>query len=189
LKAKVETLKVSAASSETTQSVTMKIFQLALLVTVANAFTATTLDCCRTAQSSTALNLFGTKKESGDKGPGFMDQMAMFKKAQEMASKKQKLDEELKLETFEGVSSNGKVKASFKFVPVKNPMDPNPDYDAISFDFDDEFFQSASPEELSAAVTESIADGIAKTNVAVAQKYAVLQADLIDALGQGKKQQ
>jgi DNA-binding protein YbaB len=162
----------------------MKIFQLALVVTVANAFTAST---CRTAQSTSALNLFGTKKESGDKGPGFLDQMAMFKKAQEMASKKQKLDEELKQETFEGLSSNGKVKASFKFVPVKNPMDPNPDYDAISFEFDDDFFQSASPEELSTAVTESIKDGIAKTNIAVAQKYAVLQADLMDALG--KKQQ
>ena len=38
-----------------------------------------------------ALNLFGGKKEGGDKGPGMMDQLNMFKKAQEMATKKKTL--------------------------------------------------------------------------------------------------
>ncbi|CAB9524278.1 expressed unknown protein [Seminavis robusta] len=164
----------------------MKIFHLALLATAANAFAP---NSCRTTQSSTtALNLFGAKKEGGEKGPGLMDQMAMFKKAQEMASKKQKLDAELQKENFGGESSNGKVKSSLKFVPVKNPMDPNPDYEATGFEFDDEFFESATPDELSAAITESLMNGIAKTNQAVAEKYAVLQKDLVEALGQKKEE-
>ena len=36
-------------------------------------------------QAKSSLNLFGGKKEGGEKSPGLMDQMAMFKKAQEMA--------------------------------------------------------------------------------------------------------
>ena len=62
-----------------------------------------------------------------------------------------------------------------------NPMDPNPDYDTQSFEFDDDFYNSASPEELSAAVKEAILNGIETTNVAVAEKFAVLQQDLMDA--------
>ena len=105
----------------------MKIVSLALLVTAANAFSVGPQTS--TSRTSTSLNLFGGKKEAGggDKGPGFMDQMAMFKKAQEMASKKQKLDEELQKEQFFGEGADGKVKATLKFMPVKNPMDPNPD--------------------------------------------------------------
>ena len=171
----------------------MKIFQLALLVTAANAFSvsnnaaATTTSSGR-SRTTTSLNLFGGKKEGGEnKAPGFMDQMQMFKKAQEMASKKQKLDEELQKETFEGLGAEGKVKATYKFVPVKNPMDPNPDYDPVNFEFDDDFFESASPEKLSAAVEDSIKDAIIKTNARVAEKYAVLQTDLMEALGAGKK--
>ena len=112
-----------------------------------------------------------------------MDQMAMFKKAQEMATKKQKLDEELQQENYEGTGADGKVVASLQFIPVKNPMDPNPDYEATKFTFDDDFWASASPEELSKAVTESLTDGIEKTNLKVAEKYAVLQKDLMEALG------
>jgi hypothetical protein len=165
----------------------MKIVSLALLFTATQAFT---VGPTISATSSTSLNLFGGKKEGGEnKGPGFMDQMAMFKKAQEMAGKKQKLDEELAQMTFEGKSSDGKVKASFKFVPIKNPMDPNPDYDASKFEFDDEFWSSSSPDEIAAAVQEAIKDGINNTNVAVAEKYAVLQSDLMEALGKGKGEQ
>lgn len=134
-----------------------------------------------------ALYLFGQGAKDGEKkGPGMMDQLAMFKKAQEMAQKKQKLDEELKKMDFEGVSQNEKVKASFKYVPIANPMDPNPDYEAQKFEFDDAFFASASAEELSTAVKESILNGIEKTNLAVAEKYTVLQKDLMEAFGQGQ---
>ena len=110
-----------------------------------------------------------------------MDQLAMFKKAQEMAQKKNKLDQELANEDFVGEGADGKVKGTFKFVPIKNPMDPNPDYEAVSFEFDDEWYESATPEELSAAVKEAISAGIEKTNAAVIEKYQALQGDLMDA--------
>merc|ERR1719343_397880 len=62
-----------------------------------------------------------------------MDQLAMFKKAQEMAKKKQQLDQELAAETFTGGAADGKVTVSCKFAPSKNPMDPQPDYLATGF--------------------------------------------------------
>jgi hypothetical protein len=102
-----------------------------------------------------------------------------------MAQKKQKLDAELQQEVFIGEAADGKVKVSLKFVPVKNPMDPNPDYDPAGFEFDDAWYEAASPEEISAAATECLIDGIRKTNLKVAEKYAVLQTDLMEALGGG----
>lgn len=164
----------------------MKISLVTLTcLSVTSAFSTTS-----TSRLTSALNLFGGgNKDAGEKkGPGMMDQLAMFKKAQEMAQKKKKLDEELMIETFIGEGADGKVKGSFKYVPVTNPMDPNPDYEPVTFEFDDEFFESASPDEISNAVKESIFDGITKTNEAVAEKYAVLQGDLMEAFGQGKKE-
>lgn len=139
--------------------------------------------------STTALNLFGGggKKEGGDKGGagGMMNQLAMFKKAQEVAQKKKKLDEELAAMPFEVEVADGKVKASFKYVPVMNPMDPNPDYEAVGFEFDEEYFASASGEELSMACKDAIVAGIDKVNAAVTEKYEALSKDLMEALGQG----
>jgi hypothetical protein len=136
---------------------------------------------------STQCNLFGSgggggTKDGERKGPGMMDQLAMFKKAQEMATKKKKLDEELQKMTFTG-ENPGKVSGTFKYVPIANPMDPNPDYEAVSFDWDESFFESASPAELSEAAQTAILRGIEQTNLAVAEKYATLQADLMQALG------
>jgi DNA-binding protein YbaB len=160
----------------------MKISALSLLMSV-GAVSAFAPQPTSTV-SSTQLQLFGGggKKEGGEKAPGMMDQLAMFKKAQEMAQKKQKLDEELAAMNFQG-TVEGKVTAQFKFVPIKNPMDPNPDYEAVSFDFDDAFYESATPEDLSAAVKEAIEDGIKTTNEAVAIKYQSMQADLMAAFG------
>ena len=118
-----------------------------------------------------------------------MNQLAMFKKAQEVAQKKKKLDEELMAETFEAQAADGKVKATFKYVPVANPMDPNPDYEAVSFSFDDEYFESVSPEELGKACTEAVGAGITVINEAVAEKYQVLQKDLMDAFGASSEAQ
>jgi DNA-binding protein YbaB len=165
-------------------SLTMKFSALSLLLTLgtASAFAPQPVS----TQHSTKLNLFGGgKKDGGGKkpAPGMMDQLAMFKKAQEMATKKNKLDVELAEMDFEGVAADGKVKATFKFVPIKNPMDPNPDYEATSFEFDDEWYEAASPEELSTAIKESINDGIEKTNAAVTEKYQTLQGDLMSAFG------
>ena len=61
---------------------------------------------------------------------------------------------------------------------------PNPDYEAKAFEFDDEWYESASPEELSTAVKEAINDGIEKTNAAVVAKYQALQGDLMQAFAQ-----
>jgi hypothetical protein len=47
-----------------------------------------------------------------------MDQLALFKKAQEMAQKKKQLDEELRKMDFTGTGADGKVKGAFKFIPV-----------------------------------------------------------------------
>jgi DNA-binding protein YbaB len=155
---------------------------LSFLVT-ANAFTASSTPV--SISSSSSLHLFGGNKGDGDnKKPGMMDQLAMFKKAQEMAQKKQKLDAELQQISYAGASEDGNVKVTFKFVPVTNPMDPNPDYEATSFEFNEEWFGSASPEDISAAIKSAVNDGVEKTNLAVAQKYASLQEDLMAAFGQ-----
>jgi hypothetical protein len=151
-----------------------------------SAFTANLPTTVSSTSTSTSLNLFGAGGAKGEKKPGMMDQLSMFKKAQEMAQKKAKLDEELTQMNFEGLGAEGKVKASFKYVPISNPMDPNPDYEAIKFEFDDAYFESATPEELSAAVKECVLNGIENTNTAVAEKYAVLQSDLMAAFGQGQ---
>ena len=132
------------------------------------------------------LSLFGGGSKDGDAKPGggMMDQLAMFKKAQEMAKKKQKLDQELSSETFKGVAADGKVEASCKFVPSKNPMDPQPDYQAAGFDFDAEWYDSASPEDLSTAVKDALMNAIDVTNEAVKEKYMLLEEDIKNLQGQ-----
>src|SRR3569623_1777961 len=96
----------------------MKVTALAFSWMIAQGFAFAPMSQ-QPATSTSALHLFGNPKEGGDKkGPGMMDQLAMFKKAQEMAQKKQKLDEELKKMEFPGASEDGKVKAVFKYVPI-----------------------------------------------------------------------
>jgi DNA-binding protein YbaB len=135
--------------------------------------------------SSSQLHLFGggAKKDGEKKGPGMLDQLAMLKKAQEMAQKKNKLDQELAAVDFKGSSSNGKVQTVFKYIPSKNPMDPTPEYDPISFEFDNEWYESASTEDLSDAVKESIMDAIATVNKGVEEKYMVLKGDIQETFG------
>ena len=164
----------------------MKVASLSFLLAcgATNAFAPTTVS---TQNSATQLNLFGggAKKDGDSKGPGMMDQLAMLKKAQEMASKKTKLDQELSAMEFEGVAEDGKVKATFKFVPPKGMMDPQPDYEATGFEFDDAWYEGASPEDLSAAIKAAYDDGINKTNEKVQEKYQALQGDLMEVMGQG----
>jgi DNA-binding protein YbaB len=161
---------------------------MTLVFGIANAFAPQ----LATTQHSTQLNLFGGggAKNSGEKkAPGMMDQLGMFKKAQELAKKKNDLDKELSEIEYMGEGADGKVKVTFKFVPVKNPMDPNPDYEAQNFAFDEEWFEGASPEEISAAVKEAIENGIKNTNDAVAKKYETLQGDLMGALAPSAPEQ
>merc|ERR1719491_515153 len=112
-----------------------------------------------------------------------MDQLAMFKKAQEMAQKKQKLDKELSEETYTGSAADGKVTVSCKFSPSKNPMDPQPDYQATGFDFNEEWYEGVSPEDLGKAVEEALLNGIENTNEAVKEKYKALEEDLKNLQG------
>jgi hypothetical protein len=166
------------------------VLSLSLLLAVADstsAFAPQSPTCTHASQ----LHLFGGGNRNKDAGgggaaaPGMMEQMAMFKKAQEMAQKKGKLDAELSKMEFSGSAADGKVTATFKFIPTQNPMDPNPDYNAQGFAFDDEWYAAASPEDLSTAVKVAIEDGIKNTNDAVALKYQALQGDLMAAMGGG----
>jgi len=128
--------------------------------------------------STTSLNLFGGKKEGGEKGPGMMDQLAMFKKAQEVASKKNDLDKELsKTETI-GLAADGKVKITIKYMPAALPANPNPSYDVLAIDINEEYLEETSGEDLSAALVDAIREGEEKSAVMVAEKYQELQADL-----------
>lgn len=138
-----------------------------------------------TSTTSSSLNLFGGggNKDKGNSGPGMMDQLAMFKKAQEIATKKRKLDEDLQKMIFTGASSNNHVTVTMKYVPVLNPMDPNPEYESTKFDFDDEYYNTVSTDDLAKDVEEAIASGIEATNKMVAEKYSTLQSDLMEALG------
>lgn len=133
-----------------------------------------------TSSSPSQLGLFGGGNKDGESKPGggMMDQLAMFKKAQEMAKKKQQLDNELAAEVYKGEAADGKVTVDCKFSPSKNPMDPQPDYKAAGFDFDQEWFDAASPEDLSAAVKDALMNGIEVTNEAVKEKYKQLEEDL-----------
>ena len=153
------------------------------------AFTTNTAPSSRVAQvtttTSTSLNLFGGggNKDKGNSGPGMMDQLAMFKKAQEIATKKRKLDEDLQKMIFTGTSSNNHVTVTMKYVPVINPMDPNPEYESTKFDFDDEYYNTVSTDDLAKDIQDAIVNGIEATNKMVAEKYSTLQSDLMEALG------
>jgi DNA-binding protein YbaB len=158
--------------------------------TATSSSSTTTITTTSTTESSTTteLHLFGGGTKSGDgavakKGPGMMDQLAMFKRAQEVAQMKLKLDNELAAETFEGMGADGKVKALCKMVPSKNPMDPQPEFEAAGFEFDDEWYESATPEELSAAVLAAIQDGREKTEMAATEKYKPLEEAFRDVMG------
>lgn len=140
----------------------------------------------------TQLHLFGGGgAASGDdkqKAPGFMEQMGMMKKAQEMAMQKRKLDEELSKMEFSGSSEGSTVTIDIKYQPSSNMMDPNPSYIATGVTFTDDFFEGSGPEALAAAVKDALKDGIETTNVAVAEKYQSLQEGLMETLSQLKPQ-
>ena len=156
----------------------MKVAFLALLASTVTAFSPQPV-----GRTTTSIDLFGSRGGAAKKGPGMMDQLAMFKKAQEVAAKKAELDKELQAMDFEGEAEGGNVVALLKYVPIKNPMDPNPDYDLVSVVFDDAYFEEASPDDLSAAVEEAYKLGIETCNAAVMEKYQTLTDQLSDVFG------
>uniref|UniRef100_A0A7S2RHR3 Uncharacterized protein n=1 Tax=Eucampia antarctica TaxID=49252 RepID=A0A7S2RHR3_9STRA len=156
----------------------------ALCVVNANAFSPSLI---QTNRQSTSLNLFGGKKSGGDDakkgGPNMMDQLAMFKKAQEISSKKKVLDDELAEMDIIGKAADGKVKITVKYLPAQMPMSPSPGYDVAGVDIDEEYLNDTSAEDLSAALMEAIRDGENSANLAVTEKYKVLEADLGGIMG------
>ena len=164
----------------------LSLVSSALLVASASAFSPSGV----TRSSSSALNLFGggNKGEGGEAGkPGMMDQLAMFKKAQEVASKKGELDKEIQQMDIIGSGADDKIKVTVKYVPAQLPVNPNPGYDVVAVDIDEAYLGEVSSEDLSAALVDAIRDGETKATVLVAEKYQKLQADMAEML-QGMQQ-
>ena len=89
----------------------MKISLIAFFLVGANAFTP----LVSFQRSSTSLNLFGGgNKDGGAKKPNMMDQLGMFKKAQEIAQKKKNIENELAKIDYTGTAVDGKVIATVK---------------------------------------------------------------------------
>lgn len=151
---------------------------------LANLGTKTISHEARTCKAMTELALFGGKKSgSGDKksGPGMMDQIAMLKKAQEVASKKMAMDKDLAKDDHVGSGADGKVKVTIKYVPP--PPMQQPGYDTTAVYIDADYLESASAEELSAAFTDAIKGGYGQAVAAVTAKMAELTKELGSIMG------
>ena len=157
-----------------------------LCVVQTSAFSTTSFVVNSSSKYDTSLNLFGGKKEGGDKGPGMMDQLAMLKKAQEVASKKMALDKELAKIEHVGEAADGKVTIAVKYVPP--PPMQQPSYEPASCNIDEEYLSSASNEDISAAVSEAIKDGYQKATVATAAKMQELTVELGKMMGEMKSE-
>lgn len=90
----------------------MKFTLLSLVVVGSTAFNPSV----SYQRSSTLLYLFGGgNKDSGvAKKPNMLDQLALFKKAQEIAQKKKDIENELAKVLYSGTSTDGKVTATVK---------------------------------------------------------------------------
>jgi hypothetical protein len=134
------------------------------------------------------LHLFGGANKAGGAGgnaakePGMMERLAMIQKAQQMMQKKKLLDDELAKVSFQGSAADGKVTITIKFIPPTSPMDPTPDYAATGVDVDEEYFATTSATELSTAFKQAYVKGIENTNEAIAEKYKVMQEDMVAAM-------
>jgi DNA-binding protein YbaB len=163
---------------------TATIATLFLTATTATAF-STSRTPAKIYQSSTSLNLFGSKpKGEGDaKQPGMMDQLAMFKKAQELAQKKKALDDELANETIVGTAADGNIEVTIKYVPPQLPANPTPGYEAADVNINEEYLNEVSSEDLSAALVTAIRDGETKATARVGEKYKALEEDMKGIMG------
>jgi len=109
----------------------------------------------------------------------------MFKKAQELASKKNQLDKELAEEKIVGTAADGKIEITVKYIPPQMPANPTPGYEAADVNIDEEYLGSVSAEDLSASLVEAIRDGEAKATVVVGEKYKSLEEDMKKIMGGG----
>eukprot|EP00571_Detonula_confervacea_P015687 CAMPEP_0172297738 /NCGR_PEP_ID=MMETSP1058-20130122/653_1 /TAXON_ID=83371 /ORGANISM="Detonula confervacea, Strain CCMP 353" /LENGTH=181 /DNA_ID=CAMNT_0013006923 /DNA_START=30 /DNA_END=575 /DNA_ORIENTATION=+ len=144
-----------------------------------------------TSQTSTTLNLFGSKPKSDDSAggppaqPGMMDQLAMFKKAQELASKKNAIDKELAEEKIIGTAADGNIKITVQYIPPQLPANPSPGFESDGVEIDADYLESVSAEDLSASLVDAIRDGESKASEIVQQKYKVLEEDMKAIMGGG----
>eukprot|EP00558_Chaetoceros_sp_UNC1202_P007228 CAMPEP_0197247488 /NCGR_PEP_ID=MMETSP1429-20130617/29226_1 /TAXON_ID=49237 /ORGANISM="Chaetoceros sp., Strain UNC1202" /LENGTH=173 /DNA_ID=CAMNT_0042708405 /DNA_START=69 /DNA_END=590 /DNA_ORIENTATION=- len=155
----------------------LSILSTVLLISSASAF-APSINS--SPASSTSLNLFGGKKEGGEGGGmgGMMDQLAMFKKAQEIAKKKADLDKDIAAMDIIGSAADGKIKVTVQYVPAQLPVNPSPGYDTTSIDIDEEYLAGVSSEDLSAALVDALRDGETSATKIVAEKYQSLDKEL-----------
>eukprot|EP00546_Thalassionema_frauenfeldii_P011421 CAMPEP_0178920170 /NCGR_PEP_ID=MMETSP0786-20121207/14855_1 /TAXON_ID=186022 /ORGANISM="Thalassionema frauenfeldii, Strain CCMP 1798" /LENGTH=185 /DNA_ID=CAMNT_0020594205 /DNA_START=76 /DNA_END=633 /DNA_ORIENTATION=- len=166
----------------------MKLFavSLAYLASVSYAFCPLQTP---TPQANSALNLFGGKKDGEAKddagGPGgLLGNLAMLKKAQEIQQKKAAIEKELGEMVFSGKSENEKVTANLKYIASKNPMDPQPEYGVDSFDFDDDWYNDAAPDDLSSGILEAYRAGIMVCQEESQTKFETIAKD-VQAMFQG----
>ena len=143
----------------------------------------------QTAQSSsTSLNLFGSKPkdESADaaKQPGMMDQLAMFKKAQELSQMKNDIDKELAEEKITGSAADGNIEITVKYVPPQMPTNPSPGYEASDVTINEEYLASVSAEDLSSDLVEAIRAGEKSAMDLVGEKYKALEGQMKEIMGQ-----
>ena len=107
----------------------------------------------------------------------------MFKKAQEIASKKNELDKELAAENIVGEAADGNIKITVQYVPPQLPMNPTPGYEAKAVDIDEAYLNEVSAEDLSAALVEAIRNGEKAAMERVAEKYKSLEEDMRSIMG------
>lgn len=112
-----------------------------------------------------------------------MDQLAMFKKAQEIAKKKQELDVEIAKMDIIGSAADGNVKVTVQYVPAQLPVNPSPGYDATKIDIDADYFEGVSGEDLGQALVDALRDGETSATKIVAEKYQSLDKELSGILG------
>ena len=138
--------------------------------------------------TSTSLNLFGSKPKdpNADKQqPGMMDQLAMFKKAQELAQKKNNLDKELAKEKIMGTAADGNIEITIQYVPPQLPISPSPGYEATDVNINEEYLKDVTAEDLSASLVEAIRNGEQRATEIVGEKYKVLEEDMKAIMGGG----
>jgi DNA-binding protein YbaB len=178
-------LHIHSHQSNKSQDSNMKlsILSTALLISGASAFAPS--HNART--TSTSLNLFGGKKEGGGDGGGgmggMMDQLAMFKKAQEIAKKKQDLDQQIAEMEIIGSAADGNIKVTVQYVPAQMPANPSPGYDAVAIDIDEAYLNDVSSEDLSTSLVEALRNGEESATKVVAEKYQSLDKELSGMLG------
>lgn len=138
--------------------------------------------------SSTSLHLFGSKPKdpNAPQQPGMMDQLAMFKKAQEIAQKKAAIDKELAQEDIAGTAADGKITVAISYVPPQMPARPTPGYEATGVEIDAEYLAGVDPADLSAALVEAVRDGEKTAAALVGEKYQALGEEMKSMMaGQG----